>query len=206
MAQHRQNGHDAHPLLGAAAGALGGIAASWAMIQFNKVLGGTDDPSANRHRRHATPNDIDATLSDEPASIKVAGRVAEAFAGEQLDAREEDVGGALVHYMFGATMGAIYGAAAEWKPATAGMAGLPFGIAVWAAADEIGLPVSGLSKNPADYPASRHLSALGSHLVFGLTTEVVRRTIRGLKDSRIRGSADERIRGFADPRIRGFGD
>jgi uncharacterized membrane protein YagU involved in acid resistance len=52
---------------------------------------------------------------------------------------------------------------------------MPFGIAVWLAADEIGLPMMGLSRNPTDYPADRHIASFGSHLVFGLTTDVVRR-------------------------------
>jgi uncharacterized membrane protein YagU involved in acid resistance len=181
MTQH--NGRNSNPWLGAIAGALGGAAGSWTMLQFNKALGGTDNPRANRHRRDATPNDMDATLSDTPASIKVAENAATTIAGRQLDEREQDVGGTVVHYMFGATMGAIYGAAAEWKPATAAAAGLPFGIAVWVAADEIGLPATGLSRNPADYPALRHLSSFASHLVFGLTTEVVRRAMRGSRKS-----------------------
>ena len=178
MQQHKRNGHVSNPVLGAVAGALGGIAASWAMVQFNKTLGGTDDPRANRHRRRATPNDMDATLSDKPGSIKVAENVARTVAGEELDEREKDRGGTAVHYMFGAMMGAIYGATAEWKPAANAMAGLPFGIAVWVVADEIGLPAAGLSKPPTEYPASRHLSSFGSHLVFGLTTEIVRRALR----------------------------
>lgn len=165
-------------LLGATAGALGGVAASWAMLQFNKSLGGTHDPHANRHQRNATPNDMDATISDKPGSIKVAENVAASVAGARLNDREKDVGGTLVHYLFGASMGAIYGAASEWKPATAAAAGLPFGIAVWVAADEFGLPVTGLSRKPTDYPASRHVASFGSHLVFGLTTEIVRRAFR----------------------------
>lgn len=31
-----------NPILGAVAGAAGGLAASWTMVQFNKALGGTD--------------------------------------------------------------------------------------------------------------------------------------------------------------------
>ena len=178
MQQHKRNGRDSNPMLGAVAGAIGGVAASWVMIQFNKALGGTDDPGANRHRRRATPNDMDATLSDKPASIKVAENVAEPIVGGDLDEREQDVGGTLVHYTFGAAMGALYGAAAEWKPSAAAVAGLPFGIAVWVAADEIGLPVTGLSKTPTEYPVSRHVSSFGSHLVFGLITEIVRKMLR----------------------------
>jgi hypothetical protein len=179
MRERSDNERRGNLLLGAAAGALGGIAASWAMLQFNKALGGTDDPRADRHQRAATPNDMDATISDKPGSIKVAENAAREVAHIDLDPRQQDVGGTIVHYLFGASMGAMYGAAAEWNTAAAAGMGVPFGIAVWVAADEMGLPLLGLSRMPTDYPASRHLASFGSHLVFGLTTEVVRRGLRG---------------------------
>ena len=40
------------------------------------------------------------------------------------------------------------------------------------------VPVFGLSKSPAEKPLETHVYSLGSHLVYGLTTEVVRRMIR----------------------------
>jgi len=55
---------------------------------------------------------------------------------------------------------------------------LPFGAAVWAIADEGIVPAAGLSKSPTEYPLSIHAYALASHLVYGLTTELVRRTVR----------------------------
>jgi uncharacterized membrane protein YagU involved in acid resistance len=44
---------------------------------------------------------------------------------------------------------------------------------------ELGLPLVGLARDPRDYPLSRHASAFGSHIVFGLTVEAFRRAIRG---------------------------
>jgi putative membrane protein len=49
---------------------------------------------------------------------------------------------------------------------------------VWLGADEIGVPALGLSGPPTQYPLSVHLYALASHLVYGFTTELVRRTLR----------------------------
>jgi uncharacterized membrane protein YagU involved in acid resistance len=69
---------------------------------------------------------------------------------------------------------------AEVAPGVTAVAGLPFGTLVWAAADEGLVPALGLSKSPAEYPLSIHAYALASHLVFGLTTEVVRRGVRGV--------------------------
>ena len=168
------------PLLGAAAGALGGAAASWAMVAFNHAIGGTEnEPHPHDHRRQqASPNDTDATISDEPASMQVASAAARMATGRPLDEREKEIGGSLVHYMFGAAMGALYGAAAEYRRDTTALAGLPFGTGVWIAADEVGLPLLGLARKPTDYPLPRHLSAFASHLLFGLTTEVVRRQLR----------------------------
>lgn len=169
------------PWLGAAAGALGGAAASWAMVAVNHAIGGTENEShPHQHRRQdASPNDTDSTISDEPASMQVASRAGQAVTGRPLAEREKKIGGSVLHYMFGASLGALYGAAAEFGPGTTALAGLPFGTSVWLAADEVGLPLLGLARKPTEYPLPRHLAAFASHLVFGLTTEVVRRQLRG---------------------------
>ncbi len=57
-------------------------------------------------------------------------------------------------------------------------AGLPFGSAVWAIADDVVVPALGLSKSPTAYPLSTHAYALTSHWVYGLTTELVRKAVR----------------------------
>lgn len=171
----------ANAWLGATAGALGGIAGSWAMVRFNHAVGGRDGEGGSHahRRRHATPNDTDATISDEPATDQVASRAAEAVLGRPLDEREQQQVAPLFHYAFGALCGAIYGAVAERQRAATAGAGAPFGAVVWLAADEVGLPAAGLARNPTTYPLSRHAAALGSHLVFGLTVEGVRRLLRG---------------------------
>lgn len=40
---------------------------------------------------------------------------------------------------------------------------------------KVAVPALGLSKKPAEYPAAVHAQALASHLVYGLTTDLVRR-------------------------------
>jgi putative membrane protein len=96
--------------------------------------------------------------------------------------------GAIAHYAMGATSGAIYGSVAEVAPAATAAEGLPFGAAVWVIADEAVVPALGLSKPANEYPLSIHAYALASHLVFGLTTEIVRRNIR-----RALASPEERV-------------
>jgi Protein of unknown function (DUF1440) len=170
-----------NPLLGAAAGVAGGIVGSWMMVRFNHLVGRTEDhPHPEQHHRaDAAPNKTDGTISDTPASVKVASKIGEVVIDRPLDDRERQIGGSLLHYLFGAIAGGFYGAVAERTPAAAAGFGLPFGATVWIAADEIGLPLAGLAKNPARVPTSRHAAALGTHLVFGATVEAVRRVLRG---------------------------
>jgi len=173
---------DPNPVLGALAGALGGVAGAWTMVRFNHAIGGGSSRAgdAHPHRRvSAQPNDTDATFSDEPGSMQAASAIAEPFVGRPLRENEKEVGGPVVHYLFSAVMGALYGAAAEVQPSAAAGAGIPFGTAVWVAADEIGMPLAGFASDPRNYPLSRHAAALGSHIVFGVTVEAVRRLLRG---------------------------
>jgi hypothetical protein len=171
-----------HPVLGGVAGAVAGLVGSWAMVRFNHAIGGggfrLGDAHAHRRMR-AAPNDTDGTISDEPASMQAASALAIPLLGRSLDEEEKEVAGPVAHYLFGALMGALYGASAETQPSTTAGAGVPFGTAVWLAADEVGLPLSGLSAPPTKYPLSRHVAAFASHVVFGLTVEGVRRLLRG---------------------------
>ena len=177
-----------HPLLGALAGAAGGLVGAWGMVRFNHLVGSASEGSDKagdrfaHHRREARPNAFDGTLPDEPGSMQAAAALSEPVLGRELTEEEKEVGGPLLHYAFGATAGALYGVAAEFDATTTRGAGLAFGATVWLIADEVGMHAAGFAKSPADYPLSRHATTLGSHLVFGLTVEAVRRAIRGRAD------------------------
>ena len=111
---------------GAIAGAIGGLAGTWAMSQF------VEKQNSNRH------------------------------------------------YAIGAAMGGLYGAFYEISPATRQMGGAAFGTAIWATVDETALPLLRLSGPTAEHPPERHARALAAHMVFGATTEIVRRGVRAL--------------------------
>jgi uncharacterized membrane protein YagU involved in acid resistance len=55
---------------------------------------------------------------------------------------------------------------------------MTFGAALFVAADEIVVPALGLSPQPTESSISSHLYGLAAHLVYGVTTEVVRRGLR----------------------------
>jgi hypothetical protein len=156
------------------AGVIGGLVASWTMEYFqrglgrlNEEMGGAGGGGGQQHRKPQS----------DPATYKAADAVAETVTGKEITHEHKPSAGALVHYAFGGALGAIYGAAAARTPDVTAWGGLPFGATVWLIADEMGVPLAGLSNVPADYPLSSHLSAFATHLVYGATTECVRRTM-----------------------------
>jgi uncharacterized membrane protein YagU involved in acid resistance len=166
MKKHTSMPNDRQPAVwkGAVAGLAGGLAASWAMSQFQLQLS----------KRSPQP----APEPDDDATVKTAAAISEQVAHHELTDTEKKVAGPAVHYAFGSTMGAVYGAMAERVPAASKGWGLPFGTALWLGADEIAVPVLGLAGKPTDNPPSTHAYALASHLVYGLTADAVRRAVR----------------------------
>jgi hypothetical protein len=177
-------------LKGLAAGVVGGLAAAWTMNQFqallSKTLAGEERSHGAQSMQQGTPRQgVGAELAaegkdeeDDTAPARLANAISVGVTGRELSKGEKEFAGTVLHYAMGVTSGAIYGAVAEGLPLVTVGAGLPFGAAVWAIADEGVVPAAGLSKPPSEYPLSVHLYAFASHLVFGLTTELVRKGVR----------------------------
>jgi putative membrane protein len=170
---------------GALAGALAGVAGALAMNLFQRLAAQTgagreaDDATIGWPRTGRGPQPAQAigNASDD-ATARVA-NAALAVVGYQLtDPRARQMAGEFVHLAFGAINGAAYGLAAELDPRVTAATGVPFGVSVWAAADEGVVPALGLSRGPRE--ASAGLLAYGflSHCIYGLTTELVRRSLR----------------------------
>jgi uncharacterized membrane protein YagU involved in acid resistance len=156
-------------LKGAVAGLIGGLVAAFVMSEFQTVW--------NKFAGQEKQSDGE---KQEPATVKAAEMIVDNTTDHQLTRDEKNAAGPLMHYAMGGTSGAIYGAASELMPMTHVGAGLPFGAAVWLIADDIVVPALGLSKPVTDVPLSKNVYALASHLVYGLTTEAVRGTVRNI--------------------------
>jgi hypothetical protein len=178
-------------LKGAIAGFLGGLVASWTMNQFqaalSKLMEGIEKPHGAQSLKPGGGQEGVRQMKREPeenseeqedATEKLASAISENVFGHELDKSEKETAGAVVHYAFGAAMGGVYGIAAEVVPEVSAGLGVPFGAVFWMAADEVTVPLLGLAKPPTEYPLSTHAYALASHLVYGLTAEVVRRAVR----------------------------
>jgi putative membrane protein len=175
---------------GAVAGFAGGLAASFVMNQFQalwgKLLANEERPHGAQSLQQGSPDHgIGRELAergvddpDDDATARTGNAVAELVLHRHLTKYEKEKAGTVVHYAFGAGSGAIYGAMAEFVPAATACEGTAFGAAVWLMADEVVVPAVGLSRKPTDYPLSIHVHAFAAHIVYGLTTEVVRRAVR----------------------------
>lgn len=175
---------------GLAAGVVGGLVASAVMNEFQALWSRLAEGEERSHGaqslqqgspRHGVGRELRERGSDEEeddAPERLANAVSVGLFDRELTKGEKDTAGTALHYAYGVSMGALYGAAAELAPDVTAGAGLPFGATVWVTADEGVVPLLGLSKSPTEYPLSIHAYALASHLVYGLTTEVVRRAVR----------------------------
>jgi putative membrane protein len=138
---------------------------------------GTTDHGVARELQERGSDD-----EDDNAAVRAGTAIAEFVTDKKLTKEQKETAGAVAHYAMGVVSGGIYGTAAELAPITTIGAGLPFGAAIWLLADEAIVPAAGMSKAPTEYPLSIHLYALASHLVFGVSTEAVRRTVRNALD------------------------
>ena len=156
---------------GAVAGAVAGLAASWVMTRFQvamsgRGISGSENPQSNK-----------PVEGRDDAAMKTANEAAKVVLDRELTREEKtEVGGPLAHYALGVTAGAFYGMLRETQHAPGGAA---FGAELWVVADQLGLPMAGLSPWPLQaYPASTNAQHFVAHLVYGLTTGVVYSVVR----------------------------
>lgn len=149
------------------------------MTKFTKLLigaaGGTAGAALMGYAHKTVAKLVDARPArGEDATEKVASAVARKFAGRKLRSSEKKMGGQIVHYAFGASMGMLYAALANSRPATTAGCGTLFGLAVYGGAHALVLPALGLAPNPIENGMPRECAELSSHIAFGIATETVR--------------------------------
>ena len=172
-------------LNGILAGAIAGVVGALAMNQFQRVAarvqGGreADDATIGMPRTGRGPQPAQAlgNASDD-STARVANALTSAVGYPLSSPGQKQVAGEFVHLAFGAINGAVYGAAVEISPRMRAVAGVPFGLAVWALADEGIVPALGLKRSPRDSSLGLHAYSLTSHMVYGAATELVRSAIR----------------------------
>lgn len=165
-----------HPIRGLLAGVAGGLVASWLMNVWSEGPGSV----ITKQLESAEEQQQAASQSDgEDATMKTADAlVAATHHGQHLTHEERAKGGPAVHYAYGALMGGVYGALAEYLPVVRSGFGTTYATALFVGGDLVAVPALGLSKPLSAYPAGSYANPFTAHLVYGLTTELVRRTAR----------------------------
>ena len=149
--------HERSLLKGVLAGIAGGLVATAA-----KTIGEKIYPP----RTHGEP---------EPPAV-----LADRVSGHALSGTSKKVAAETIHWGFGALAGGAYGALAEFYPAATAKEGASFGLTLAALTHEGALPMLGLSAEPEHQTTREHTSEMITHVIFGVTTEIVRGIVRRL--------------------------
>lgn len=172
--------HRPEPWKGLVSGLPAGLIGTIAMTQFQTAWSSLSAKlSENGNQQRDPENQFESgEQQSESATVKAASTLSRRLLDHELTREEKQQAGNAVHYGFGITVGACYGLLAEFKPAAARGAGLPFGAGLFVAADEIAVPALGFSGKPAEMPLSTHAYGLAAHLIYGASAELVRRAVR----------------------------
>lgn len=169
-------------LRGVLAGVAGGLAASWVMNEFQAGPGKSLTRALQSDEENRKQDQ--AAKTDEPkedSTMKTAEALVHAVTGgRHLSMEEREKGGPIVHYAFGALMGAVYGGLAEYSELVTAGFGTSFGAVLFGGGDLVAVPMLNLSGPPTDYPAASYASPFAAHIVYGVATELVRRGVRAL--------------------------
>ena len=140
---------------GLLAGALGGIVGSGA-----KIVGELIYPPR--------------TLGQVPPPVLLAERIA----GHPLSPSQQNTSMQVIHFIFGTSVGAVYGAAAEFAPIVTAGYGAAFGFVFQFFTHESLVPLAGLDVPPWQQPLREHTSEFFTHVLYGVATEATRRAVR----------------------------
>jgi putative membrane protein len=135
------------------------------------VIGGLAGASAKAVAEHFFPP---RTQGQTAAPVVFAEQVA----GRGLPDSQRKVAERSIHWVFGALAGAVYGAMTEYEPSLGAWRGAAFGITLNRITHESLLPKMGLSAPTRDQPTEERISEWVTHAVYGVTTDLVRRSVR----------------------------
>ncbi len=169
---------DKHPIRGILAGIAGGLFASWVMNEF--MAGPGKKLTKTVQTREENQQQAEKQKSGEPdATMKTADKITELVTGgRHLTYEQEQTGGPIVHYAFGALAGGLYGGLAECSPITTAGFGTTFGAILFTTADLLAVPALHLAPPLAETPSETLVTPFAAHLVYGVSTELVRRLVR----------------------------
>ncbi len=118
------------------------------------------------------------TQEELDASSNVVSIISRRVLHVHLRGRQKHRAATGFHYAFAGLLGAGYGLLAEVVPQATVAAGVPFGAAEWLLGNKLTAPRVGVLKSRENYSSEERLQSFVAHVVYGITTELVRRRLR----------------------------
>lgn len=113
-------------------------------------------------------------IEQKSAQMKIVDELSTQITGTPISSSNEALAEQLVNIPFGASLGAAYGYGKRNKDELQILDGAIFGATTWISTHETSLPLIGLESKPTNIPLGMQANELFAHLVFGVTTELVR--------------------------------
>lgn len=113
-------------------------------------------------------------INQRSAQIKIVDDLSYKITGTPISIQNEAIAEQLVNIPFGASVGAAYGYKKRDNMELKVMDGIAFGATTWITTHETTFPILGLEPKPTDVPIRMQANELLAHVLFGITTEVVR--------------------------------
>ena len=122
-------------------------------------------------------------VEQRSAQIKIVDDLSTKITGSPISVENEALAEQLVNFPFGASIGAAYGYGKRKKDELNIMEGVILGSSTWISTHETSLPLMGLEAKPTEIPLKMQANELFAHVLFGVTTELVRNYVnKALKE------------------------
>ena len=113
-------------------------------------------------------------VEQRSAQIKILDDLSTQITGSPISTKNEFLAEQLASFPFGASIGAAYGYGKKDKDELKLGDGAILGASTWITTHETSLPLLGLESKPVNIPIKMQVNELLAHVLFGITTELVR--------------------------------
>lgn len=113
-------------------------------------------------------------VEQRSAQIKIVDELSTKITGSPISVHNEALAEQLVNFPVGISIGAAYGYGKKKKDKLNIRDGIILGSSTWVSTHETSLPLMGLKEKPTDIPIGLQINELFAHVMFGVTTELVR--------------------------------
>ena len=116
-------------------------------------------------------------IEQRSAQIKIIDDLSTKITGSPISVDNEELAEQIVNFPIGASVGAAYGFGKKDDDELNIKDGIILGGSTWITTHETSLPMMGLEPKPTDVPIRMQMNELFAHVLFGITTEIVRSAV-----------------------------